>query len=141
MAGRWGSGIETVPALATETAVLLWWLRADSQAGGGTFVPGGTLDKEAREPSDPYQSLGYFLVPSGLDGGSPASEASLAGFGQTGLLAANASGTFPAFIFKNALAANIGKGERREVSGLRRQSTDRQWVSLDISWQFEKTRE
>ena len=116
MAGRWGSGIETVPALATETAVLLWWLRADSQAGGGTFVPGGTLDKEAREPSDPYQSLGYFLAPSGLDGGSPASEASLAGFGQTGLLAANASGTFPAFIFKNALAANIGRHEFHEFS-------------------------
>jgi len=35
---------------------------------------------------------------------------SMAGFWQTGLLAANGSVTFPAFIFKNALAANIRKG-------------------------------
>jgi hypothetical protein len=59
-----------------------------TQAGGSSFVPDGTWDKETREPSD--QSLGYFLSPSGLDGGSPASEASLAGFRKTGLLAANA---------------------------------------------------
>ena len=61
-----------------------------------------------REPSD--QSLGYNLSPSGLDGGSPASEASVAGLEQTGLLAANAFRTFLRFIFKNALAAYIGKG-------------------------------
>jgi hypothetical protein len=90
MAGRWGSGTEAVPALAVETAVLLWSLRDGSQAGGGSFVPDGTSYKEPREPSDQYYSLGYGLSPSGLDGGSPASEASLAGFGQTGLLAANA---------------------------------------------------
>ena len=107
MAVRWGSG--------TETAALRWSLRNYSQAGGGTFVPGGTLDKEAREPSDQYQSLGCFLAPSGLDGGSPASVSSLAGFGQTGLLAANASGTFPAFIFKNALAAYNGKGREDRI--------------------------
>jgi hypothetical protein len=63
-----------------------------------------------REPSDQYQSPGYALSPSGLDGGSPASAASVAGFGKSGLLAANAFHTFPAFIFKNALAANIRKG-------------------------------
>ena len=84
-----------------------------TQAGGGSVVPGGTLDKATREPSD--QSLGYFLSPSGLDGGSPASEASLAGLGQTGLLAANAFRIFPAFIFKNALAANIGKGREDRI--------------------------
>jgi hypothetical protein len=122
MAVRWGSGTETVPALAAETAVLLWWLRDGSQAGGGSFVPDGTSYKEPREPSD--QSLGYGLSPSGLDGGSPASEASLAGFGKTGLLAANAFHPFPAFIFKNALAANIGKGSRWKVSGLRLQYAD-----------------
>jgi hypothetical protein len=44
----------------------------------------------------------------GLDVGSPASGSSVAGSGQTGLLAANGSATFLAFIFKNALAANIG---------------------------------
>ena len=84
---------------------LLWSRRDCGQTGGGAFVPDGTLDKETREPSD--QSLGYSLSPSGLDGGSPASEASLAGFWKTGSLAANGSGTFPAFIFKNALAAYI----------------------------------
>jgi hypothetical protein len=57
----------------------------------------------------------YFLSPSGLDGGIPASEASLAGFGETGLLAANALRTFPAFIFKNALAANNGKGREARI--------------------------
>jgi len=83
------------------------------QAGGGAFVPDGTLDKATREPSD--QSLGYFLSPSGLDGGSPASEGRVAGFGQTGLLAANGSVTFPAFIFKNALAANNGKSREDRI--------------------------
>ena len=86
-------------------------------AGGGSFVPDGTSDKATRKPSD--QSLGYFLSPFGLDDGSPASEASLAGLRQTGLLAANASRTFSTFIFKNALAANIGKGSRLKVSGFR----------------------
>ena len=38
------------------------------------------------------------------------SRRSMAGFGKTGLLAANAFRIFPAFIFKNALAANIGNG-------------------------------
>ena len=61
---------------------------ATAATGGSAFVPDGTWDKATREPSD--QSLGYSLSPSGLDGGSPASEASLAGFGKTGLLAANA---------------------------------------------------
>jgi len=103
---------------------LLWSRRDCGQAGGGSFVPEGTLDKATREPSD--QSLGYFLSPSGLDGRSPASEASLAGLGQTGLLAANAFRIFPAFIFKNALAANIGIGSRLKVSGFRRQDADRQ---------------
>ena len=84
-----------------------------AKAGGGSFVPDGTSDKATRKPSD--QSLGYFLSPSGLDGGSPASEASLAGLGQTGLLAANAFRIFPAFIFKNALAANIGKGREDRI--------------------------
>ena len=84
-----------------------------TQAGGGSVVPGGTLDKATREPSD--QSLGYFLSTSGLDGGSPASEGSVAGFGKTGLLAANAFRTFPAFIFKNALAANNGKGREDRI--------------------------
>ena len=97
---------------------------AATQAGGGSFVPDGTWDKATREPSD--QSLGYFLSPSGLDGGSPASEASLAGFGQTGLLAANAFRTFLRFIFKNALAAYIRKGSRLKVSGFRGQGADRQ---------------
>ena len=87
---------------------LLWSRRDCGQAGGGAFVPGGTLDKETREPSN--QSLGYSLSPSGLDGGSPASEERVAGFGKTGLLAANAFRIFPAFIFKNALAAYIGNG-------------------------------
>jgi hypothetical protein len=91
----------------------LWSLRDCGQAGGGAFVPAGTSDKATRKPSD--QSLGYFLSPSGLDGGSPASEASLAGLGQTGLLAANAFRIFPAFIFKNALAANIGKGREDRI--------------------------
>ena len=95
-----------------------------TQAGGGSFVPDGTLDKETCEPSD--QSLGYFLSTSGLDGGSPASEGSVAGFGETGLLAANGSVTFPAFIFKNALAAYIRKGSRLKVSGFRGQGADRQ---------------
>ena len=75
-----------------------------------------------REPSD--QSLGYFLSPSGLDGGSPASVGSLAGFGKTGLLAANGSVTFPAFIFKNALAANIGRHEFHEFSLIEIQGSD-----------------
>ena len=97
------------------------------QAGGGAFVPDGTLDKATRKPSD--QSLGYFLSPSGLDGGSPASEGRVAGFGQTGLLAANGSVTFPAFIFKNALAAYIRKGSRLKVSGFRRQNADAQRVA------------
>jgi hypothetical protein len=35
--------------------------------------------------------------------------------GQTGLLAANAFRIFPAFIFKNALAANIGKGREDRI--------------------------
>jgi hypothetical protein len=69
------------------------------------------LDKATREPSD--QSLGYSLSPSGLDGGSPASAARVAGFWKTGLLAANGSGTFPAFIFKNALAAYNGIADYR----------------------------
>ena len=77
-----------------------------------------------REPSD--QSLGYNLSPSGLDGGSPASEASVAGLEQTGLLAANAFRTFLRFIFKNALAAYIRKGSRLKVSGFRGQGADRQ---------------
>jgi len=106
---------------------LLWSRRDCGQAGGGAFVPDGTLDKATRKPSD--QSLGYFLSPSGLDGGSPASEVSLAGFGKTGLLAANGSVTFPAFIFKNALAANIRKGSRLKVSGFRRQNADAQRVA------------
>ena len=106
---------------------LLWSRRNCGQAGGGAFVPDGTLDKATREPSD--QSLGYFLSPSGLDGGSPASEGRVAGFGQTGLLAANGSVTFPAFIFKNALAANNGKGSRLKVSGFRWEDADRQWVA------------
>jgi len=72
------------------------------------------------------QSLGHALSPSGLDGGSPASAASVAGFGKTGLLAANGSGTFPAFIFKNALAANIRKGSRLKVSGFRWQAANAQ---------------
>ena len=92
---------------------LLWSRRDCGQTGGGAFVPDGTLDKATREPSD--QSLGYFLSPSGLDGGSPASEGRVAGFGQTGLLAANGSVTFPAFIFKNALAANNGKGREDRI--------------------------
>jgi len=37
----------------------------------------------------------------------------IAGFWQTGLLAANGSGTFPAFIFKNALAAYNGIADYR----------------------------
>jgi hypothetical protein len=61
-----------------------------------------------RKPSDQSQSLGYRLSPTGLDVGSPASVARVAGFWKTGLLAANALRTFLAFIFKNALAANIG---------------------------------
>ena len=84
-----------------------------AKAGGGSFVPDGTSDKATRKPSD--QSLGYFLSPSGLDGGSPASVRSLAGFGKSGLLAANALRTFPAFIFKNALAANNGKGREDRI--------------------------
>jgi hypothetical protein len=72
------------------------------------------------------QSLGHALSPSGLDGGSPASAASVAGFGKTGLLAANGSVTFPAFIFKNALAANIRKGSRLKVSGFRWQAANAQ---------------
>ena len=92
---------------------LLWSRRDCGQAGGGAFVPDGTLDKATRKPSD--QSLGYFLSPSGLDGGSPASVRSLAGFGKSGLLAANALRTFPAFIFKNALAANNGKGREDRI--------------------------
>ena len=103
----------------------LGWLHLDGWwAFGDAFVPGGTLDKATREPSD--QSLGYSLSPSGLDGGSPASEGSVAGFGQTGLLAANGSVTFPAFIFKNALAAYIRKGSRFQVSGFRLQRADAQ---------------
>ena len=84
-----------------------------AKAGGGSFVPDGTSDKATRKPSD--QSLGYFLSPSGLDGGSPASEGSVAGFGKTGLLAANAFRTFPAFIFKNALAAYIRKSREARI--------------------------
>jgi len=91
----------------------LWSLRDCGQAGGGAFVPAGTSDKATRKPSD--QSLGYFLSPSGLDGGSPASEGSVAGFGKTGLLAANGSVTFPAFIFKNALAAYIRKSREARI--------------------------
>ena len=83
-----------------------------------------------REPSD--QSLGYSLSPSGLYNGSPASGETLAGFGKTGLLAANGSITFPAFIFKNALAAYIGKGSRLKVSGFRWEDADRQWVALGL---------
>jgi len=79
---------------------------AATQAGGGSFVPDGTWDKATREPSD--QSLGYFLSPSGLDGGSPASKKIVSGSGKTGLLAANVLRSFPAFIFKNALAAYNG---------------------------------
>jgi hypothetical protein len=71
------------------------------------------LDKETREPSN--QSLGYSLSPSGLDGGGPASEPRVAGFGKSGLLAANALRTFPAFIFKNALAAYNGKGREDRI--------------------------
>ena len=57
--------------------------------------------------------LGYY-------GDSPyQSGTSMAGIRQTGLLAANAFRTFPAFIFKNALAANNGKGSRFKVSGFR----------------------
>jgi hypothetical protein len=52
----------------------------------------------------------------------------MAGFRQTGLLAANGSVTFPAFIFKNALAAYNGTGSRLKVSGFRRQDADRQLV-------------
>ena len=44
------------------------------------------------------------------------------------MLAANAFRIFPAFIFKNALAANIGIGSRLKVSGFRRQDADRQLV-------------
>jgi len=127
LALRWGTGSETVPALAAEMAALLWSRRDCGQAGGGSFVPDGTLHKEPREPSD--QSLGYFLPPSGLEVGSPASEGSVAGFGETGLLAANAFRTFPAFIFKNALAANIGKGSRWKVSGFRWQPAYNQRVA------------
>ena len=44
------------------------------------------------------------------------------------MLAANALPTFPAFIFKNALAAYNGSGSRLKVSGFRRQDADRQLV-------------
>ena len=55
---------------------------------------------------------------------------SIAGFRKTGLLAANALRIFLAFIFKNALAANNGKGSRVKVSGFRRQHADIQRVAL-----------
>ena len=94
-----------------------------THAGTDSAVPDGTLYKGAREPSD--ESLGYSLSPSGLYGGSPASEESLGGFRKTGLLAANALRTFRAFIFKNALAANNGKGSRLKFSGFRWQVADK----------------
>ena len=50
----------------------------------------------------------------------------MTGIRQTGLLAANGSATFLAFIFKNALAAYNGTGSRFQVSGFRVQGADRQ---------------
>jgi len=73
------------------------------------------LETMSAQTQRSIQSLGYALSPSGLDGGSPASEGSVAGFRQTGSLAANGSVTFLAFIFKNALAAYNGKGRADRI--------------------------
>jgi hypothetical protein len=50
----------------------------------------------------------------------------MAGIRETGLLAANGSGTFSAFFFKNALAAYVGKCSWRMVSEFNRQDAEAQ---------------